>query len=67
MWVKQSWFFVEQRYILMSFSFLKDLSAEATISGIVRNTFKVTVKFGNALSRFPCRIKFSLSMAFCAL
>ncbi len=48
----RSWFVVDRRSFLISFSLLNDLSAEATVTGMVRNTLNATTRFWNNESRF---------------
>lgn len=44
---------------------LKDLSAKATVSGIVGNTLNAIVKFRKDLSKFFHKINLSLQILFC--
>ncbi len=48
----RSWSIVDRRSCFKSFSLLNDLSAEATVTGMVRNTLNATTKFENNESRF---------------
>jgi len=59
----RSWSIVDRRSFLISFSLLNDLSAEATVTCMVRNTLNATTKFGNNESRFLWRMKLRFSIA----